>query len=664
MHRLGSVARFVVEFAVLWLIAALALVLTDSVLSGVRLTAMPGVGPLATLPAALALALVFGLLSVTLWPLLMRAMLWAGPALLFLFSFVGNWLIMMLTVWIVPLATVERARDVLLLAVVLSVVGSGVAGAVAARRDDTYRLMLVRRSTSRMRRRGATAGDGRPGLLCIQIDGLGHGVLQRAIGDGVVPNLAGLVHDGSHVLTPWHTDWSSQTGASQLGILYGDNHNVPAFRWYDKTRNAVAVFSNPADNALREVERADRDALLTGGASRGNLFSGGADDNVLVVSRMRGARMGGGAIGYADYFVDPAGAVRTAVRLVAEVVREIVQAGRQRFADVTPRVRRGGLYPLVRAFTTVVETDVVVAAVAGDLIAGRSPVYVDLVGYDEVSHHSGIDRPETRDVLRKLDAEIGLLAAIAAQAGRRYRIVVLSDHGQSQGATFGQRYGETLDELVLRVCDGTPAAHHPHTAATMGTRGRGAEGLGYAEASLRSGAVDTRAPGSPTTPVVLASGNLGLVSFPVVPGRADTSWITEHHPGLLPALTGHPGVGFVLVAREGGGSVVIGADGTVDVTTGEVTGRDPLAAFGPGALDRVRRTDGFDNVADVMVNGRYWPDSGEVAAFEEQVGSHGGLGGPQNTPFLLYPADLPAPPTPLQGAEAVHAVLTGWRDLD
>ena len=106
-----------------------------------------------------------------------------------------------------------------------------------------------------------------------------HGVLRRAIADGVTPTMAKLVRD-THRLVPWHTDWSSQTGASQLGILHGCNHNVPAFRWYDKTTGTVAVFSNPRDNEQREAERADRPGLLAfDGASRGNLFTAHASGN-------------------------------------------------------------------------------------------------------------------------------------------------------------------------------------------------------------------------------------------------------------------------------------------------------------------------------------------------------------------------------------------------
>ena len=71
----------------------------------------------------------------------------------------------------------------------------------------------------------------------------------------------------------------------------------------------------------------------------------------------------------------------------------------------------------------------------------------------------------------------------------------------------------------------------------------------------------------------------------------------------------------------------------------------------------------MSNVADSIVSSAYWAETNDVAPFEEQVGSHGGMGGPQSTPYLLYPADLPAPPEHLHGAENVHRVLAGWREL-
>lgn len=646
--------RLGIEYTVLTTICAAVLIFADLFMPGFHLDRFGTTNFLGTFPSAVVLAVVFGALNALLWPFLLRAMMWVGPALLFIAVFVASGLLMLLSVTLAPVAHFDGPVDMTILALVLSMTTSIVSGALAARRDNTYRTMVVRRH-----RRSGHELSGHadiPGLVCIQIDGLGHDVLQRAMSAGVVPTIAGLVSTGSHVLLPWQTDWSSQTGASQLGILHGSNHNVPAFRWYDKATGGIAVFSDPASNAAREHERAHLTGLLAhDGASRGNLFTGGAEDNVLVVSRMRGARLGGGGTGYSGYFIDPANAVRTAVRLVAEVIREIRQGLWSRRHGIVPRVPRGGTYPLVRAFTTVVETDVVVAAVIGDMVRGRSIVYADLVGYDEVSHHSGIERSETLAVLTKLDAEIAMIHAVSQSSTRRYDVVLLSDHGQSQGATFSTRYGESLESLVRRNCAGGRAEHSDRPM-----HGGGAEGAAYAAASVgigSSGASEISDDGV----VVLASGNVGLVSFVEVQGRATREWVNARYPGLVDALIGHPGIGFVLVSTEKGTSIVLGAHGSVCVASGSVEGTDPLAHFGSEALDMIRRTDSFDNVPDLMINGTYWPGTDEVAAFEEQVGSHGGLGGQQTRPFLLHPVTLSAPTTPVIGAESIHRTLVDWK---
>ena len=48
------------------------------------------------------------------------------------------------------------------------------------------------------------------------------------------------------------------------------------------------------------------------------------------------------------------------------------------------------------------------------------------------------------------------------------------------------------------------------------------------------------------------------------------------------------------------------------------------------------------------------------SAFEELVGSHGGMGGEQAFPFVLAPADLAVPEDEVIGAEAMHQVFRGW----
>ncbi|MFE0516267.1 alkaline phosphatase family protein, partial [Streptomyces sp. NPDC058964] len=444
----------------------------------------------------------------------------------------------------------------------------------------------------------------------------------------------------SHRLTPWRTDWSSQTGASQLGILHGSTFDIPAFRWYEKDSGEVMVCNRPTSAVelqRRAVARTGDGGLLTAdGASRGNLFSGGADEQALVLSiatRRRG-RENRSRAGYFAYFSDPANAVRTALSFTAEVCRELGQSTRARMRKQRPRVGRGGLYPFVRAFATVVERDVVVAAVMGDMLVGRTAVYADLVAYDEVAHHSGPHSRDAQKVLARLDRALALIEKAAEHAPRPYRIVVLSDHGQSPGETFRARYGLTLGDLVRAGC-GLPVPRRAERTRS------GAEARAAVRAALHR-PVEERADGHHrahprSEPVVLASGNLGLVSFPDVPHRMTKEEIDARHPALLATLANHPGIAFLLVRSEEHGGLVLGPTGAEIPLDRLDADPGPLAAFGPGAADAVRRTHSFPHTADIMVNSWYDPADGEVLSFEEQIGSHGGFGGAQAKPFLLSP---------------------------
>ncbi len=161
--------------------------------------------------------------------------------------------------------------------------------------------------------------------------------------------------------------------------------------------------------------------------------------------------------------------------------------------------------------------------------------------------------------------------------------------------------------------------------------------------------------------VVLASGNLGLVYLMDEPRRMTREEIDARHPRLLPALAAHPHVGWLLVRSGEHGALVVGPRGTRYLADGRVEGEDPLGAFPPNAARHLLRTDGFSNVADIMVGSFYDPQLDEGCAFEELISFHGGLGGPQTEPFILHPSRLELPAEPIVGAESVNAVLRGWR---
>jgi hypothetical protein len=132
-------------------------------------------------------------------------------------------------------------------------------------------------------------------------------------------------------------------------------------------------------------------------------------------------------------------------------------------------------------------------------------------------------------------------------------------------------------------------------------------------------------------------------------------------PGMLDELAANPDIGFVMVATEHDGPVALGRSGAHYLRDDRVVGDDPLAGY-PNAVGHLRRTDGFAHVPDILCNGRFDPTLGDVPAFEELVGSHGGLGGSQAEPFLLSPVDLPLPDESIVGAEALHRAIKRWAE--
>jgi hypothetical protein len=299
--------------------------------------------------------------------------------------------------------------------------------------------------------------------------------------------------------------------------------------------------------------------------------------------------------------------------------------------------------------------DLIVYGVLTDMMRGRPAVYATFSSYDEVAHHSGLERADTLEALRKLDEQFGRIDRARRYAPRPYYLVVLSDHGQTQGATFKQRNGYSLEDLVARSLE---------SASVTGIAG-GDEQSSMATLAVQEATGRTEKDGKPETverqAVVLGSGNLGLVYLMEEKRRLTMEEIDERHPRLLPALREHPHIGWILVRSTKQGPLALGATGVLHLADGRVEGDDPLANFASGAPGHLLRTDGFPHVGDLMIGSFYDPDLDEGCAFEELISFHGGLGGPQTRPFVLYPAELEGPEAPLVGAASVHGLLSGWR---
>ena len=667
---------------------AVSLVLSWLALS-LTIWVMPGVSAAAKVDVLLAAA-ILGVLAAVFQPLVTSIALVVGWVGVLLASVFAEALFFYAALSLTPGITVDGFWSAFWASWVFSLLITIVNWLVTAGDDTAFLTHMLRQSR---RARAEATPSTVPGVVFLQIDGLSAPLLRWAIRSGNLPTLSRWVRSGTHTATQWQVQLPSTTPASQAGILHGGSAQIPAFRWYEKDTARLLVANHPKDAAVIQARLSDgRGLLADGGVSISNIFTGDAPTALLTMSAVTASSSRRGpSRGYATFFINPYGLSRSLVLSVGEIFKERHQGRRQRRRAIEPRIDRHGSYVLLRAVTNVLLRDLNAGLIVEQMMAGKPSVFCDFTDYDEIAHHAGPTRPESLASLEGLDHLIGVLQTASEQAPRPYEFVVLSDHGQSQGATFRQRHGQSLEELIRELVGGradtvTAATNLEETAgpantllSQMGeqggatgkavrrvTRGRSVDNEVHLEGGKAS---SDRQPVKPPSAggsdagdvVVIASGNLAMVYFTTFPGRMTHGEIEEAYPGLVSSLVAHPGVGYVVVRSPDHGNVVLGRDGVRYLDEDRVDGSDPLAGFGERAAEEVRRHAGLRHVGDLVINSPLYPGTDEVAAYEELVGNHGGLGGWQTQAVLVHPSAWPVDEAaPLHGADAVYRQLVRW----
>jgi uncharacterized membrane protein YvlD (DUF360 family) len=580
-----------------------------------------------------------------------------------------------------PGVHVSRISIALIGSIVYTIINTTLISLFGIDRGGSYFGALVQMMRAK---RGAKPTD-QPGVVILQIDGLAHPILAGRIRAGSVNTMASWLRDGTHRLSRWEALLPSMTSASQLGILHGNNEGIPAFRWFERDRQKLMVSSNPKDAAEIVARASNGEGLLSNdGVSICNLVTGDATRSYLTTAALaEGSRGLGDSTAFYGFFLSPSGYMRAIALFLGEFAKERYQAFRTHRRGVIPQLHRSYKYAGMRAASNVLLRDVNVSLIIEEMYRGANVIYADFTDYDEIAHHSGPERVEALDALDGIDSAFAVIAKAAQDGPRPYRIIVLSDHGQSLGATFKQRYGESLADLIRRLMGGRA------DVASMGTH---AEGSAFVNAFLSevtgakgaSASVARRALASRTTSdglvdidasadaepdlaeegsiAVVGSGNLGLVYFTGNDHRLTLEEIETKYPDLVGSLAGHPGVSMVLVRSGSRGGVVIGPRGARYIDDGRVEGEDPTEPFGPNTLLSLRREDAMAHAPDLLLISQYEPELGEVAAFEELIGSHGGLGGWQTRPFILHPVEWTLDEEVPLGAPAIYRNIRRWLD--
>ena len=676
-----SILKSIVRFFVIWFVNALAILLTIWILPGISYVAAPDTSLLIMATAG---AFILGVVNFVIRPILLLLAVPLGGAFIFLLGLFANAIALMITSNLFASFQIDSWGWAFLGSLVFSAFNMIITNILTIEDEDSFYQRLIERLAKR--RMYALEDTPGRGLVMLEIDGLSYHHIKKAIADGWMPNVKQMIDEDGYSLARVDCGLPSQTSACQSGIMFGDNYDIPAFRWFDKDQNKLMVSSKDANEI--NARYAKGNGLMREGTSINNMMNGDAAKSMLTLAGIRTDDPEEKKQRARDIYLlmlDPFFLTRTIILFFWDAIVELFQGFRQQIKKEQPRLNRlHKAYPVLRAACTVFMRDISANLAKIEIIRGSPSIYVTWPGYDEVAHHSG---PWTRDAfgaLKQYDEVIGnIRRTIQEKAPRPYELVILSDHGQSFGATFLQRYGYELKEFIEKQLpegaravqvsggdDGTPAmgamadelenTQEQGVGGTIGnTMTKGAANLLNKGANIRYTEVNAIEPANVT---VCGSGNLAQVYFDLYPRKVTLTEFNAAYPGMVDAVVGHEGVGFVVTYDDDQSPIVLGKKGQRNLQTGVVNGEDPLDAYGNGDFraGQVKRVADFPHTGDLMVMSTLYSD-GTVAAMEELIGNHGGLGGEQTDAFILHSMDMPVPET--SNSADVFAILDSRRGL-
>ena len=584
-------------------------------------------------------------------------------------SFFGNAIIIWIALQTLPDVNSSSFWSSFLIAWIYALLTTIVNWIFVSQSDDVFIAQVMRQS----RKNKPTVTD-IPGILFVQLDGVSAPVLDWQIKAGNLPNISKLLREQNYSFRSWHTQIPSTTPASQAGILMGNNDDIPAFRWYEKESGKLVVANQLAGAHLIEKRLSNGKGLLcNGGVSIGNLFSGDAHKNIMVMSKLTGNRESLKRVrDYTSYFSTTFGFMRSLILSIGEMIKEIYQARKQVSQDMRPRIKRHGSYIFLRAITNVLLRDLQTNIVIQNMMDGVNSIYVDYLDYDEVAHHAGMARAESLASLSGLDRVVGILFRTRNFTPRPYEIVIVSDHGQSQGTTFKQLHnGKTLEDFVAEYIgtnltlqsETVPVEEQSAARSLLSHQSKNSSTARAASKSFEKNS-EKNSHSEKSQLVITGSGNLGNIWINTFEGRAKFEQIEKTYPNLINNLLQTEGIGMILVQSKKG-PLCISRNGTLRLKNNKIKGKNPLSDYQPLDRESLLRLVTMKTAPDIAVISSYDKDTGEVYAFEELVGNHGGLGGWQTEAILLHPDHLKIPEKLLTegqifGAVTIHNIFKQW----
>jgi hypothetical protein len=514
--------------------------------------------------------------------------------------------------------------------------------------------LSLQRGLDRLIRRvrlGPAPPAGRSRLLVVQIDGLSHSMLGRALAQGAMPFLGRMVNRHGFSLAPMSVSLPTSTPAFQMAAMFGVPPDIPGFHYHDKRRRADVHFPRPGHAARVEAEQAaGRRGILSGGSAYGCVFTGGAVHNLYSFARLT-RPTGEGALRALSAFVVLAHVfVKSALYTVLELVRAILGALARPEGDL----RREWEWFAIKIGISVWLRALFTLSASRDLYAGVPAIYVNYLDYDVTAHAFGPGHRRALAALRRVDRSIHQLWRVLRRVPEhRYDLYVLSDHGQAACVPYQTVAGESLERrLFTEFLDRLPVdADGPGRYAPVrkllayrrGEKGLVQRFLNYLEEDMVGGGSAYERDGVR----VISAGPNAFLYVVDTPDPLTMEQLEGRFPGLAEALSKSPGIGFVLARSE---------RGPLCFWRGQryLLGPDEPGPFGDRSdaelvVKGIAELMAMPSAGDLVIYGIGAP--GGHVTFIPEAGAHAGPSTEEMQTFIVAPpaVGLPAPIThPLQ----------------
>ncbi len=499
-------------------------------------------------------------------------------------------------------------------------------------------------------------------FLIIQIDALSYTLLKKHK-EKYMPFLNKYLK--SNNLEKYSSGYPSNTSFTQAGILYGENFNIPSFRFLDKkTKTKISLGRAQSANFIEdEIIKKNTHGILRGGTSISNSFSGSADRCIFTSSHLYKTK--GGPKKLKDLlfiiFLNPTSTFRVLFFSLVEFFAEVLQSIKEIFISLIKNKHFNWpftypYFPFTRTVVNAILREISTKTTLLEMDRNVPFIYINYLGYDLISHYRGPESLSSLEVLKHLDFEIKKLVKKSKE--KKYDIYILSDHGQIPSVPFLKLYNETLEDFLKK------ATNLSTKAFTLNDSERSSRSefiykklkYIYRDLSLPLRALtwalievlkfifrkqEKKDPivdwSKKEQLMVFNASSLSHIYFNYTDNRMELDEIEQKHPFLIPRIVNHPGIGFIIIKNKSNFEV-ISDTGKVIISpkSVEYIGENFLERYSKdkNLIDQIRNFASLKHSGDIIINGNF--NGKKIIAFEDfHFGSHDSIGGKQSEAFFI-----------------------------